>query len=63
MTEAITLAFTPLAKKNPEKGGLPAGITIAMKPIPKGKNEIELVITTTKKSPKRHIHGHVNWHT
>jgi hypothetical protein len=52
MTEAITLAFTPLAKKNPEKGGLPAGITIAMKPIPKGKNEIELVITTTKKAPK-----------
>ncbi len=36
---------------NPAKGGLPAGITAAVKPIPKAKNEIEIVFSATNKAP------------
>jgi hypothetical protein len=45
--EAITLVVTPDAKK----GGLPANITAAVKPIPKGKNEIEITFTGAAKAP------------
>ena len=43
--EEITLALIP------EKKGLPDGITAAVKPIPKGKNEIEIVFSATAKAP------------
>jgi len=43
--EAITLAITPA------KGGLPANVTAAVKPIAKGKNEIVIVFTATAKAP------------
>jgi hypothetical protein len=42
--EAVTLAVTPA------KGGLPANVTAAVKPIPKGKNEIDIVFTATSKA-------------
>jgi hypothetical protein len=44
--EAITLVVTPDAKK----GGLPGNITVALKPIPKGKNEIEITFSATDKA-------------
>ena len=43
--EAIALAVTPA------KGGLPGGVTVAVKPIPKGKNEIEFEFTANNKAP------------
>lgn len=43
---AITLAITPDAKK----GGLPANITAGLKPIPKGKNEIEISFSGAAKA-------------
>jgi hypothetical protein len=43
--EQITLALTPA------KGALPAGIAVAVKPIPKGKNEISIVISGNNKAP------------
>jgi hypothetical protein len=43
--EAITLAVTPA------QGGLPAGVTAAVKPIVKGQNEIEVVFTATAQAP------------
>ena len=45
-------AISPVPKKNPKQAGLPGGLTVGAKAIPKGKNEIELVITATKKAPK-----------
>jgi hypothetical protein len=42
--EAITLAVTP-AKK-----GLPANVTVGLKPIPKDKNEVEITVTATDKA-------------
>ncbi len=41
---AITLAVTPA------KGGLPANVTAAVKPIPKGKNEVDIVFSATNKA-------------
>jgi len=52
ITEAVALALASVPKKNPKKAGLPSGITVSAKSIPKGKNEVELVISTTKKAPK-----------
>ena len=49
--EAITLALNTLPKGNPNKGGLPGGLTAALKPIPKGKNEIEVVFSANTKAP------------
>jgi len=43
--EAITFAVTP------KKRGLPRGISVAIKPIPKGKNEIQLVFSASRKVP------------
>lgn len=43
--EAITLAVTPA------KNGLPGGVTAAVKPIPKGKNEIEITFAANDKAP------------
>jgi len=43
--EAITLAVTPA------KNGLPGGISVAVKPIPKGANEVELVFSANEKAP------------
>jgi hypothetical protein len=43
--EAITLAVEPAAN------GLPAGITAAVKPIEKGKDEIEIVFTANAQAP------------
>ncbi|MEX2288624.1 MAG: hypothetical protein WD648_16115 [Planctomycetaceae bacterium] len=43
--EAIALAVTP------EKEGLPAGITAAVKPIDKGANEVQVVFSATDKAP------------
>jgi hypothetical protein len=49
--EPITLALNPLPKGNPSKGGLPGGLTAVVKPIPKGKNEIEIVFSANDKAP------------
>ena len=38
-------------KVTPEKGGLPAGISVAAKPIPKAENEIEVVFSANGKAP------------
>lgn len=43
--EAITLATEPA------QNALPANITIAVKPIEKGKNEVELELTATENAP------------
>ena len=43
--EEIVLAVTPARK------GLPPGITVAVKPIPKGKNEIEVIFSADEKAP------------
>lgn len=43
--EAITLAVEPA------KTGLPAAVTAAVKPIPKGAGEIDVTFTATDKSP------------
>ena len=43
--EAITLAV------NPPQNGLPPGITAAVKPIDKDKNEVEIVFTATPQAP------------
>ena len=43
--EAVTLAVTPA------KGGLPGGVTVAVKPIPKGQNEIEIEFAANNKAP------------
>lgn len=43
--EAITLATVP------DKGALPAGITLALNPIAKGMNEVTLEWTATDKAP------------
>lgn len=45
--EAVTLVVTPDAKK----GGLPATVTAAVKPIAKGKNEAVITFTATDKAP------------
>lgn len=42
--EAITLAVTPA------KGGLPANVTVGVKPIPKDKDEVEITVTATDKA-------------
>lgn len=42
--EAIALAV------NPAKGGLPAEVAVAAKPIEKGKNEIDIVVSATAKA-------------
>lgn len=47
-------------KLTPEKGGLPAGITAAIKPIPKGKNEIEIVFSANNKAPIGEFTGVLN---
>lgn len=52
MTEAVTLALTPVPKKNTQKAGLPPGLKVAAKPIPKGKNEAVVTISTTGKAPR-----------
>eukprot|EP00913_Durusdinium_trenchii_P008938 g8404.t1 len=52
VTEAVTLALTPVPKKNTEQAGLPKGLTVAAATIPKGKNEVEIVITAAKNAPK-----------
>ena len=51
ITEAVTLKLRAVPKKDPGKIGLPPGLTITVKPIPKGKNEVQLVVTATKKVP------------
>lgn len=43
--EAITIAVTPA------QNGLPAGITAAVKPIAKGTNEIDIVLTANAQAP------------
>ena len=43
--EAITLVLQPA------KNGLPGGISAALKPIPAGKNEIEITFTGNNKAP------------
>lgn len=45
LDEAVTLAVTP------DKEGVPANITVAVKPVEKGKNEVEIAITGTDKAP------------
>lgn len=50
--EAITLAVANLddgSKKPPSS--LPGGVTAAVKPIPAGKNEVEIVLTANSKAP------------
>ncbi|MDA1013923.1 MAG: hypothetical protein O3A00_05645 [Planctomycetota bacterium] len=47
-------------KLTPEKTGLPAGITAAIKPIPKGQNEIEIVFSATDKAPLGEFTGVIN---
>ncbi len=44
-TEEIALATTP------EKNGLPPGITVELKPIPKDANEIAIVLSADNKAP------------
>ncbi len=53
--EEITLALNPLPKGNPQKGGLPGGVSAAFKPIPKGKNEIEVVFSGNNKAVLGHF--------
>ncbi|MBM80064.1 MAG: hypothetical protein CMJ78_05655 [Planctomycetaceae bacterium] len=43
--EAIALAITPA------KNGVPGGVTIAVKPIPKGQNSVDIVISGNNKVP------------
>ena len=43
--EAIALAITPA------KNGVPAGVTIAVKPIAKGQNSVDIVISGNNKAP------------
>ena len=52
ITEAVTLALPKVPRRDPQKRGLPPGLTIAVKPIPKGKNEVQLVISATARVPK-----------
>jgi hypothetical protein len=52
ITEAVTLAVPKVPPRDPQKIGLPPGLTVAIKPVPKGQNEVELVISTTAKVPK-----------
>lgn len=47
-------------KLTPEKNGLPGGVTAAIKPIPKGKNEIEIVFAATDKAPIGEFTGVLN---
>lgn len=49
--EAITLAV------DPPQNGLPAGITAAVKPIDKDKNEIEIVFTANAQAPLGNFSG------
>ena len=44
--DQIALAVTPA------KNGLPGGVTAALKPIPKGKNEIEITFSANSKAPQ-----------
>ncbi len=43
--EEITLAMLP------SEGGLPPGVTVAVKPIEKGKNEVDIVFSASDKAP------------
>lgn len=52
ITEAVSIALSPVPKKNTDRAGLPAGVTVAAKAIPKGKNEVELVVSASAKAPK-----------
>lgn len=49
--EAITLAVEPA------QNGLPAGITAAVKPIEKGKDEVEIVFTANPQAPLGNFSG------
>lgn len=49
--EAITLAV------DPAQNGLPAGVTAAVKPIEKGKDEIEIVFTANPQAPLGNFSG------
>lgn len=46
--EVVNLALTPEAAK----GGLPGNVTVELKPVAKGTNEIEAVFKGTDKAPK-----------
>lgn len=52
ITEAVALGLTPVPKKNTLAEGLPKNLSVAFKPIPKGKTEIQLTINTNGKTPK-----------
>lgn len=52
ITEAVALAVPKVPRRDPQKIGLPPGLTVAVKPVPKGKNEVQLVISTNKRVPK-----------
>lgn len=52
ITEAVTLALPPVPRRNPKKAGLPTGLAVAVKPIPKGKQEVTLTISANSKVPK-----------
>lgn len=45
LDEAVALAVTP------DKDGVPANINVAVKPVEKGKNEVEIAISGTDKAP------------
>lgn len=51
-TEAVSLALTPVPKKNTQKAGLPEGIKVTAKPVAKGKDETTVTIAANKKAPK-----------
>lgn len=52
ITEAVALSVPKPPRRNPQRIGLPNGLTVGVKPIPKGKNEVTLTITANKKVPK-----------
>lgn len=52
ITEQVNLVLPKPPKKNPKRLGLPPGLSVAVKPIAKGKNEVTIVVTASKKAPK-----------
>jgi len=52
ITEAVALAIPTVPRRDPQKIGLPPGLTVAVKPVPKGQNEVQLVISANAKVPK-----------
>jgi hypothetical protein len=52
ITEAVALSAPKAPRRDVKKLGLPPGLTVAVKPVPKGRNEVQLVISATARVPK-----------